>query len=128
MKGKSIAARETLKLGCGMLIGDALMCAVFALLGAFDYTVVLGALLGTAGSLLNFYLLGVTMQKTMNRESGQKKAVQLSYTLRMLMMIAVCIVGYLLPWFQTFAVIIPYLFATPVILILQAIEKKQSAK
>ena len=126
MNRNTIAARETSKLAVGLLVADALACAVFVLLHAFDYTVILGLLLGTVGSLLNFYLLGVTMQRVAEKESGQKKAVQASYTLRMLMMIAFCVVGALLPWFQTYAVFVPFVLSTPVLLILQAIEKKRA--
>ena len=123
---QSIATRETSKLAVGLLVADALVCAVFMLLHAFDYTVILGLLLGTVGSLLNFFLLGVTMQKAAEKESGQKKTVQASYTLRMLMMIAFCVVGILLPWFQSYAVIAPFVLSTPVLLLLQAIEKKRA--
>lgn len=128
MKIQKTILRETAKLACGLLVADALMCGVYALLGHFDYTVPLGALWGTLGAVLNFLLLGVTMQKATERESGQKKTVQLSYSLRMLMMAAFCIAGILLPFFQTFAVIIPFLLATPIILLLQAIEKKKAPK
>ena len=125
MKISKTILRETAKLAVGLLIADALMCAVFVLLGYFDYTVVLGALWGTLGAVLNFFLLGVTVQKAADRESGQKKAVQASYSLRMLMLAAFGVVGILLPWFQTYAVIIPLVLTTPIMLLLQAIENRR---
>ena len=92
-----------------------------------DYTVPLGLLLGTAVELLNFWLLGRTIRHAMNKESGQKATVQGSYALRLLMIGAAGALGALVPCFNVFGVLIPIVAATPVILILQAIEKKKNA-
>jgi hypothetical protein len=118
--------RETTRLAVGLLIVDAVACLVFLLLKKLDYTVPLGLLLGTAVELLNFWLLGRTVRHAMNKSSGQKTAVQGSYALRMLMIGAAVALGALAPCFNVFAVIVPIVAATPVILILQTIEKKKN--
>ena len=119
---------ETGRLCLGLLIVDILICGVFLLLKKFNYTVVLGVLLGSAGAVLNFFLLGVTMQKAANQDDGQKKLVQASYSLRMMLMALTVIVGALLPYFHTSAVIVPFLCNTPVILVLQLIDRAKEKK
>ena len=47
MKIQKAVLTETKHIAIGVLIGDAVMCGVFAALKKFDYTVPLGALLGT---------------------------------------------------------------------------------
>ncbi len=119
--------RETIRLAVGLAAVDLLALLVFWYLKKLDYTVSLGLLLGTAVELLNFWLLGRTVRRAMNKGSGQKTTVQGSYALRMLMIGAAVALGALLPCFHVIAVIVPIVAATPVILILQAIEKKKKA-
>ena len=45
MKVQKAVLKETGHIAIGVLLGDVLMCAVFAIVHKFDYTVVLGALL-----------------------------------------------------------------------------------
>ena len=59
--------QETLHIAVGVLIADVVMCVIFALCRRFDDTVVLGALLGTVFAVGNFFLLGLTVQKAVER-------------------------------------------------------------
>ena len=126
MKLDPIIRRETKHLALGIGVADLLMIAVFVLLRRFDYTVVTGAILGTAAAVLNFLLLGITVQTAANQQDGQKKLVQASYSLRMMMLCLTVILGAVLPWFHTVAVIVPLLLNTPIILLLQAIDRKKA--
>lgn len=118
--------RETARLALGLAAVDVIACLVFWFLKKPDYTVPLGLLFGTAVAVLNFWLLGRTVRRAMNKDSGQKATVQGSYALRMLMIGAAVALGALLPFFNVFAVIVPIVAMTPVILILQAIDKKKA--
>ena len=109
MKISPSVLKETGHIALGVLIGDAVMVAVFALLGRLDYTVLLGALLGSAGAIGNFFLMGLSCQRAMNNPDQAKAMVQRSYTLRMLAMIVVRIVGFVAPCFHVVAVVIPFL-------------------
>lgn len=62
MKVQSVVKRDTGRLAVGMSALAAVMVAVFAVLGYFDYTVVLGALLGVGMTVGNFFLLALTIQ------------------------------------------------------------------
>ena len=71
MKVQKAVLKETGHIAIGVLIADVIMCIVFALLKKFDYTVVLGALLGTGIAVANFFFLGVTLQKAVGRNLRQ---------------------------------------------------------
>ena len=60
----------------GLLIGDALICAVFALLNKFDYTVPLGALWGSVFAWLSIFLLALRVQKVADSEGEEKALAQ----------------------------------------------------
>ena len=60
----------------------AVMLLVFLLLGRLTLPVVLGALLGACFAVLNFFLLGLTVQGALRTgdESRSKMKMQLSYS------------------------------------------------
>ncbi len=62
--------KETLRIAAGTGVLSALMLAVFLLLKRFDITVLLGALWGSSIAVLNFFLLGLSVQKASRRMNG----------------------------------------------------------
>ena len=62
MKIEPAVLAETKKVAAGTAVMTALMIAVFLILRKFDYTVILGALLGAATAVGNFFLLALTVQ------------------------------------------------------------------
>ena len=109
MKIDSTVRKETGHVAVGVLLGDAIMVAVFALIGKLDWTVIFGALLGSAAAIGNFFVMGISLQKAMADPDSAKAMVQKSYTLRMLGMVAVMIIGFVTPCFHKVAVVIPFL-------------------
>ena len=109
MKVCDAVRKETGRVALGVLIGDAIMLAVFFALHKIDYTVLLGALLGTAAAIGNFFIMGLAVQKAMSDPDHAKRIVQRSYALRMIAMAAVLIVGFVLPYFHRIALVIPFL-------------------
>jgi len=95
-----------------VLIGSLLLQAVFLLIGKWDYTVLLGNLLGAATAILNFFIMAQTISKTLSEgdKENASKRTQLSRSLRMLMMLVVCVIGHLAPCFNLYAVAIPLVF------------------
>lgn len=93
MKVQKAVLKETEHIAIGVLIADVIMCIVFALLKKFDYTVVLGALLGTGIAVANFFFLGVTLQKAVGMQEFASKYVRQSYSLRMFFCFAGVIVS-----------------------------------
>ena len=84
MKIQEATKRETLHIAAGTLAFSAVMNGVFALLGRWDLTVLWGTLLGGGFAVLNFFLLGLTVQKMAGdpNEKKGKLVLQLSYSLR----------------------------------------------
>ncbi|MBR2615403.1 MAG: ATP synthase subunit I [Clostridia bacterium] len=103
--------KETQYVSLWVLILSVLMQAVFLLIGRWDYRVLLGNLLGGGAVILNFFLMGYTIQKALEKEPKEAKAaMQLSHTYRLLFLAVVLIIGATVPVFQLWAVAIPMLF------------------
>ena len=103
MKVQKAVLKETGHIAIGVLLADVLMCAVFAIVHKFDYTVVLGALLGTAIAVANFFLLGVTLQKAVGMKEYASKYVRQSYSLRMCFHPIAAIIPLLMPQLVIYA-------------------------
>ena len=145
---------ETKKMALGVGVLSLLMIAVFLVLGKFDYTVLLGAILGCGAAIGNFFLMALTVQKVTddmpvlpqkepaeepegNDEEEEKeeplsdeakqmgKKMQLSYTLRMLLLAGIAALAISLPIFHSWASLIPLLFPRIVIMLRGLIEKNQ---
>ena len=125
MKLNNAIRRELVFVAAGLAVGDALICAVFALLHKFDYTVPLGAVWGSAFAFLNVYLLALRVQKVADSEYADKKIAQnrlrSSYFGRMMLMVFAIIVGVIVPWFHYISALIPFLIPQPVMMLRRAI-------
>lgn len=93
------------------LILSVLMQAIFLIVGEWDYTVLLGNLFGGGVAVLNFLLMGLTVQTSLELEEKEARGrVKLSMTLRMLMLVICAALGVLLPCFSVLATLIPLFF------------------
>lgn len=107
----AVVVRETVYVATWVLIFSAVMEAVFLLLNKWDFTVLFGNLLGAVGAILNFLLLGITVQNAVKKdEKDAKNLVKLSYTLRNFMYVAICVIGFVFECFNIIAVLVPLLF------------------
>lgn len=104
--------RSTRYIALIVLIGSLLLQAVFLLIGQWDYTVLLGNLLGAATAILNFFIMAQTVSKALSQrdKDNANKKTQLSRSMRMLMMALVCVIGAVAPCFNLYAVAIPLVF------------------
>lgn len=94
-----------------VLIGSLLMQAVFLIIGKWDYTVLLGNLLGAAAAIANFFIMATTVQRSLGMEPGDaSKRVRSSQSMRMLMQLVICVIGGVAPCFNIYAVVIPLIF------------------
>ena len=114
MKLQKAVVDETSRIAIGSAIGTLIMLAVFAAIGRFDSTVVLGALLGYVTAVLNFFLLSVTVQQAAGdiqgdeeeRVSRGKRLMRTSYSMRRLLQGVVIVVALLVPCFNWVATVI----------------------
>lgn len=73
MKIQQAVWKETRKIAIGVSLLSCLMILGFIGLGYFDYTVPLGALLGTVSAVGNFFLMALTVQQITQQIHGVKK-------------------------------------------------------
>jgi hypothetical protein len=103
--------RETLYIAAWVAVMSVLMQAVFLVIGRWDYTVLLGNLLGGAAAVGNFFLMGLTVQSAVNKEEKEAASMmKLSQKLRLLMLLVAAVLGVALPWFYLWATLIPLFF------------------
>lgn len=78
----------------------------------FDYTVILGGLVGGLVAVLNFFLMGLTVQKVAAQANEDTAITQMkaSYRQRLLLQILWIILAIVAPCFQFVAGIAPLLF------------------
>ena len=101
--------RETAYVAVFTLVLSVFMQGVFLILGFWNWKVPCGNLLGGGAAVLNFLLMGKTVQTSMELEPDlAKKRVRYSLTLRLFMEGAAAVVGVLL--FDPFATVIPLFF------------------
>ena len=105
----------------------AIMLVVYAALGRFSLAVVLGGLIGALYAVLNFLLLGMTVQKVAEMREGNEELARMqmksSYNMRMVIMILLIVVAFALPFVDGLACMIPMLFPRLTILVLQLTGK-----
>ena len=120
MKISAAVKMETGHIALGVAALTAVMLAIFWIFGAMDASVLWGALLGSGYAVLNFFLLGITVQKAagMEKEGKAKSLIQFSYSLRMLALFGVAVLGFVLSCFHWAAVIIPMIFPRVTILMM----------
>lgn len=127
MKLDKTIYKETAYIAIWTLIFSVLMNAVFLVVKKWDLTVLWGNLLSFAGGVLNFFLLGVTVQKALNfEEKKAKNAMKLSQSLRLLMTFVIAVVGVVLKCFNTVAVLVPLIFPRIAIAMRPLFDKKTS--
>lgn len=103
--------KETVYILIATLIFSVLMQLIFIIIGKWDYTVLLGNFLGAAAASGNFLLMGLTVQKALEKEEKDAKNImKLSQMLRLLLLFVIAMVGYLVSLFNLVAVIVPYIF------------------
>ena len=109
---------ETKKVAASTIIGVLLMWIVFAILHGImpekiplDYTVFLGGICGGVVAVLNFLLMGLTVQKVAATadEDTARSRMKASYSQRMMLQILWIVAAIVVPCFQFVSGIVPLL-------------------
>jgi len=118
---------ETRYISVFVAVLSLLMEGVFLVLGKWDITVLLGNLLSAFVSILNFFLLGITVTKAMTKdEKDMPQFMKLSKTYRFLMIIVIAGIGLYFKCFNDVAVILP-LFFPHVAIFIRGLSLKKTA-
>jgi hypothetical protein len=123
----AVVIKETKYIGLWTLVLSVLMQAVFLVIGRWDYTVLLGNLLSGAAAILNFLLMGITVQRALGKEEAEAKTfIKMSQLYRFLFLIVVVVIGVVLPCFHSLSAVIPMFFPRVAIAIRPLFDKKRS--
>lgn len=125
--------KETKRIAAASCVGTVLMWAVFGVLHIamptkvpFDYTVFLGGAVGAFVAVLNFFMMGLTVQKVAasTDEEAARMRMKASYSQRMFIQMVWVVISIVAPCFQFAAGIIPLLFPGTFLKILGITQKK----
>lgn len=139
---------EAVSVILGELIVSAVISAVFLVLKKFDISVLLGSLLGSFVTVLNFFILIITTNRAIDKalaergegemtdeeaaefsakQSGSlQAAIKISYIARSFLLLAALVVAFLLDGvFNVIATVIPLLMYRPLITIPHLFKKKE---
>ena len=108
------------------LIMSALMEAVFLIIGRWDLHVLFGNLLGAGVGILNFFLMGLGLQKALDKDEQDAKAtVTFSHTMRFFLLALVLILAAVLDWFNLLAAVISLIMPTAAVYMSAMVSKKK---
>ena len=103
--------KETLYIAAFVIIFSVLMQSVFLIIGKWDVEVLFGNILGAVAAVGNFFLMGLTVQASLEKEEKEaKNIIKFSQSARLFLLFGVALAGYLIPVFNIIAVVIPFLF------------------
>ncbi len=112
MKIDPTVKKETIYVCVVTLILSMLMESVFLILRQWHLTVLFGNLVGAGTGILNFFLLGLSVQKAVKNEETRAK-LRASHALRYALMVILVLIAILIPSvFNMWATLISLLFAT----------------
>ena len=126
MKVSETVKKETIYIAVWVVLLSVLMQAVFLVTKNWDFTVLFGNILSGGVSVLNFFLMGLTVQKAVEKDEKQARTtIRNSQSLRMLMIFVFAAIGAAVPCFNTWAALIPFLFPRIAIMLRPLFDKKE---
>ncbi|MBO2526625.1 MAG: hypothetical protein CW335_00370 [Clostridiales bacterium] len=129
-QNKAITAlRSMLPILLIVLAMSGIMVGVYALLGRLTGEVLLGALLGTAASLVNFVVMTFSVVRAEDAESPAKGMLQVrgTYTIRMIVLAVALAIALKTKRFDPVSTLLPLCFTRIAIFISELFRKKEAS-
>lgn len=128
MSVRKFVLKETRIIAIGECIGVAAMWGVFALLGHFDRTVLLGGIAGAVLSVLNFFFMALSADMAADRAvnqdvKGGKKMMQSFMMTRMLAIFIVLIAFAKSGLCNPLSMVVPFVMVRPTITVAEFFRK-----
>lgn len=128
MDSRKFVIKESLLILAGQAVCCAVMVGIFALLGSYDTTVLLGALFGALIATLNFFFMAVAAtiasDKAVNQDvKGGQATIQISYIARLVVMAVVLFALVKSGLCNVIAVVLPLAFNRPILTICEFFRK-----
>ena len=126
MKLDPAVKKESAFIALSTLVGAVLVQLVFLLLGRWDFSVLLGGIIGWAIAAANFFFMSVTVQRAVasGDEVRAKQMMSLSYTVRTFILLGVIALSLLLDAIHWIPVVAAVFFPRIAIFIRQLLEKQ----
>lgn len=129
MDGVKFVRRETAQIAIGEMLLVGAMIAVFAILGKFDWTVLVGGLTGGILTILNFYIMALNAvsasdKAVKNDVTGGKALMHFSYIARYAVIFVILCVLAVTKAGHPVACALPLVFIQPVIYLKEFFRKK----
>ena len=133
MDPRKIVLKETAVVAVGQIICVAVMYGVFALLGRFDSTVLLGGVVGALLAVGNFFFMAVSTSLAADKAvaqdvAGGQKLVRTSYILRLAVIFTILFVFVKSGLCQVLAAVLPLVFVRPTITVAEFFRKSGETK
>ena len=133
MNAKNTAFRETRNVLIGQILCSAAMIAVFAVLGYYQRSVLLGGIAGAVIATANFFFMSFFANRAADKAEAQdvaggQKLIQLSYMGRMLGMFLALIVLAKSGFCHPLSLVLPLAFTRPILTIAEIFNKKGENK
>ena len=129
MNWRKEIGRQLLIVLIGQIIGVAAMYGVFALLNAFDRSVLLGGFAGLLLAMGNFLVMSLSaVQASKKAQQQEVKAGQMliqgSYMLRMISLFLILFVLVKTGYFHVVSLVVPLIFTRPALTVGEFIRKQ----
>lgn len=129
MDPRKIILHETGTVAVGLVLCGAVMVGIFALLGYYDTSVLLGTVVGSVLSLANFFVMAMSTSLAADRAQeqdikGGQAMIQLSYMGRMIALLVVLVLCAGSGRFHLLALVLPLAFVRPILTAVEFLKKK----
>lgn len=133
MDSRKFVMQETAIVAVGQVVCVAAMIGIFALLGKFDSTVLVGGIVGAALAVLNFLFMAIgaslAADKAVNQNvNGGKATIKTSYLVRMVLLAVVLFAFAKSGLCNVVALVLPLAFVRPILTIAEFFRKPGEAK
>lgn len=132
MDSKKIVFHETGIVALGVAVCTVLMIAVFALMGSYDTSVLLGGIAGTLLAVGNFFFMALGTSLAADKAEkqdvkGGQLLIRNSYMLRLAVLFVLLFACAKSGLFNLFALVLPLVFVRPSLTVAEFFRKKGNA-
>ena len=146
MNKQKLPLRELISILIGEAIVSLVICGVYLIISKYTYKVLLGVLLGSTVTVLNFLVLSIMTNRVINRfleargdaeltdEEAQAVAmkfqgqvqnqIKISFLVRTAVLAATLVVAFLVEIFEVLPTVIPLLMLRPILTVSEFIKRK----
>ncbi len=146
MNKQKLPLRELLAILIGEALVSSVICGIYLLIDRYTYKVLLGVLLGSTVTLLNFLVLSILTNRVINRfleargdaeltdeeasalalkfQGQVQNQIKISFIVRTAVLAATLVVAFLVEIFEVLPTVIPLLMLRPILTLSEFIKGK----